>query len=322
MLLRPASPPGSSGSVRAKGTIPMRPIQATIALVVLLTACLGDPAGPAVLDVGVVGAGIDTVWVGAPGEPLPAGVRLLVSDDAGRPLPGASLEWEAIGRNAQVLNAMARSNAAGVATASWQLGTDAAEAQQLRVTVRASRKENQIVIRARAVPYVVQQLRIAVDTPAVVRLGDTLPLRVIATDPYGNEFAASDVALSISDPTVAAIVGSSFVGGRRGLAFVRVASGAVTAFFPLRVKQYVAAIVPVSDSLHFSALGAQRPVAYVVRDDRGRVVADTTAAISVADAAVAQVDSQGEYVRAMSLGFTTLRLTLGPATAVIVVGVQ
>ncbi len=298
----------------------MRPIQATIALVLLLTACLGDPAGPAVLDVGVVGAGIDTVWVGAPGEPLPAGVRLLVSDDAGRPLPGASLEWEAIGRNAQVLNAVARSNSAGVATASWQLGSDAAEEQQLRVTVRASRKENQIIIRARAVPHVVSQLRVAVDTPAVVRLGDTLPVRVIATDPYGNEFPAPDVALSISDSTVAAIVGSSFVGGRRGVAFVRVASGAVTVFFPLRVKQYVAAIVPVSDSLHFSALGAQRPVAYVVRDDRGRVVADTTVAIAVADAAVARLE--GEYVRALSLGVTTLRLTLGPASAAIVVGVQ
>src|SRR6267378_8449799 len=118
--------------------------QATLAFALLLTACVGDPAGPGVLAVSVEGAGIDTVWVGAPGEAVPMAIRLHITDDAGRALPGASLEWEAIGHNAQVLSPTVQSDRAGLATAVWQLGTDAAEQQQLRVTVRSARSESQI----------------------------------------------------------------------------------------------------------------------------------------------------------------------------------
>jgi len=318
MLLQSDPSAGSLGPLRAKYP-GMRRIQASLVLAILLTACFGDPAGPGVLSVSVEG-GVDTVWVGAPGEALPTAIRLHITDDAGRTLPAAHLEWEALGRNAQVLSASAQSDGTGLATASWQLGTDAAEEQQLRVTVRASRAENQIVIRARAVPYVVSQVRIALDTPAVVRLGDTLPVRVDAIDPYGNAFPAPDVALSVSDSTVVGLSASGLIGGRRGQSFVRVASHSATAVFPLRVTQYVAAIVPVIDILQFSALGAELPVAYVVHDDRGRVVADTTVAIEVADPAIALV--VGGNVRAVAPGITSLRLSLGPASATMLAGVQ
>jgi hypothetical protein len=304
----------------------VKALRASLGLALLLTACLGDPAGPGVLDVAVLGVGVDTVWVGAPGEPLSTPIRIHVTDDQGRPLSGAALEWEAVGRNAQVLAPTAQSDRSGLATAGWQLGTDAAEAQQLRVTVRSRGTEGQIVIRARAVPYVVAQLRIALDTPAVVRLGDTLPVRAIATDPYGNEFPAPGAALFVLDSTVGSALGDRVVAGpRRGHTTLRATSQGISAGASLHVKQYVAAIEPMADTLRFSALGAQRPVAYVVRDDRGRVVADTAAEISIADGAdgvIAQVDSKGEYVRAVALGFTTLRLALGPASAAIVVGVQ
>src|SRR6185295_14980923 len=161
----------------------MRRVLASLTFVLLLTACLGDPAGPGVLAVAVEGAGIDTVWLGAPGELVPSAIRLRVADAEGRPLAAASIAWEVVGRNARVIGPAAQSDRAGLATAGWQLGTDAAEEQQLRVTVHSSTAENQIVIRARAVPYIVAQLRVALDTPAALRLGDTLPVRAIAIDP-------------------------------------------------------------------------------------------------------------------------------------------
>jgi hypothetical protein len=297
----------------------MKRLPVSLVLALLITACLGDLAGPGVLNV-VVDGGIDTVWVGAPGEALPAAIRLRITDDAGRALPSASVEWEALSRNAQVLSASAQTDRLGLATAAWQLGTDAAEEQQLRVTVRSSRKDGQIVIRARAVPYVVSQVRLAIDTPAVLRLGDTLPVNVIAIDPYGNEFPAPEAVLFVGDSGVASVHVDRVVGARRGHTLLRATSHGLSAATSLSVKQYVAAIIPLSDTLRFSALGAQRPVAYVVRDDRGRVVADTTAAISVADGSVVQLE--GEYVRAVALGLTTLRLALGPASAAIVVGVE
>ena len=320
MLLQSDLNSGSLGPLRAKYPGVKR-LQASLALALLLTACLGDPAGPGVLRISAIGANIDTVWVGAPGEPVPTVIRLRVTDHEGRALASASVEWEALGKSAQVLDATPQSNAAGVATASWQLGTDAAEEQQLRVTVRSSRAENQIVIRARAVAHIVSQVRIALDTPAVVRLGDTLPVRVIAIDPYGNAFPAPDVALSVADSTVASIAGSGVVGGsKRGQSLVRAESRGFAATFTLRVVQHVAAIVPVIDVLQFSALGAELPVTYVVRDDRGRVVADTTVAIEVADPAVAQV--VGGNLRAVAPGITSLRLSLGPASATMLAGVE
>jgi hypothetical protein len=251
---------------------------------------------------------------------MPLGVRLKVADGEGRPLPAATIEWEIVGRNAQLLAPATRSNAAGVATAGWQLGTDAAEEQLLRATVRSSGTEGQIVIRARAVPHIVEQVRLAIDTPAVVRLGDTMTVSVVAVDPYGNVFPAPDLALFVLDTSLASPGVDRVIGGRRGHTMLRATSQGISAAVPLFVTQYVAAIIPVSDSLRFSALGAERPVAYVVRDDRGRVVADTTVAISIADPSVAQLE--GEFVRSLATGVTTLRLALGPATATIVVGVQ
>jgi hypothetical protein len=274
-----------------------------------------------VLNLAVEGAGLDTVWAGAPGEPISTAIRVRVTDDEGRPLPGASLEWAALGQGAQVLNGTAQTSSTGLATAGWLLGTNAAEEQRLQLTVRTSRRESQIVIRARAVPHIVSQLRVALDTPAVLRLGDTLPVAANAIDPYGNVFPAPDLAISLADSALGSIVEASVIGGpRRGRSVVHVASHGVEAAFPLHVTQYVAAIVPVADTLRFSALGAQRPIAYVVRDDRGRVVADTTAAISVEDPSVVQLG--GEYAQAVTSGATRLRITLGEATATIAVGVQ
>src|SRR5881396_2390422 len=150
--------------------------------------------------------------------------RVRVTDDAGRPLPAARLTWEAVGRNAQVLDAAEQSNSAGFATARWQLGSDASEEQRLHVLVRTSGQRSEVVIRARAVPHIVSQIRVLVDTPAVLRLGDTVAVGVNAIDPYGNVFIAPDVALSVGDSAIGWVAGQSLVGGpRRGQALVRVA---------------------------------------------------------------------------------------------------
>ncbi|HXG97668.1 MAG TPA: hypothetical protein VNJ06_11230, partial [Gemmatimonadales bacterium] len=115
-------------------------------LIVFAASCLGDPLGPGSLTVAAIGGPADTAWVGAPGEPIAGGVRLRITDDAGRPLPAASLTWEAVGANSQVLNPVDQSNRDGYATATWQLGTNAAEPQQLRVMVRAGRHNHELTL--------------------------------------------------------------------------------------------------------------------------------------------------------------------------------
>lgn len=294
-------------------------LQARLVLLVAMSACVADPFAVRGVRATMDGAGLDTVWLGAPGEAVP-GVNLRFTDGGGKPLAGASVEWKSVGRNAQVVAPAVTTNKTGEARAGWVLGTDASEEQQLNVTVFFPGHESQIVIRARAVPHIVSQLRVELDT-AALRLGDTLQVGVEAIDPYGNPFPAPDVTLSLTDSAVASVAGSGVVGGpRRGRTIVRVAHHGVVTYFPLRVMQHVAAIVPAADTMRFSSLGAELPVAYVVRDDRDRLVADTTATLSIADTAVAQVS--GSRVRSVGPGATALQLTIGSTAVTVNVGVE
>jgi len=291
---------------------------ATVALALVLVACLDDPVGPSSMTVTLDGGSADTVWSGAPGEALPR-IRIKIRDDAGHPVPGASVAWEAIGQRSGVGNAVSETNTAGEATAVWALGTNASEEQRLHITVQTRHHETELDVRARAVPYLVAGLHLTADS--VLRVGDTLALHVDAIDPYGNVFPAPDVVTTVSDTTVASATGADVIGGpRRGRAIVQVASHGVATWLPLHVTQLVAAIVPVRDTLVFSSLGAQLPVAYVVRDDRGREILDTTAALSVTDTAVVRLE--GTQLRSLTRGAASLQLQLGAATASVTLAVD
>ena len=258
------------------------------ALLLGLVACADEATGPGFLYVFPVGAVADTAWQGAPGEPIPSGVAVGIKDAEGRPVAGASVTWETEGRNAQVLAAASQSDARGLATAVWQLGTDASEQEQLHVTVRWGRRNGSLTLRARAVPHVVAQLRVSVDSHAVLRVGDSLPIVVTALDPYGNTFPAPPARLSVSDTTMGTVSGSFVIGGpKRGTTEVTVTSDYVTTRVSLQTVQRVAAIIPGAATLSFRSLGAVVPITYQVRDDRGLVVADTAATLAVVDTAVA-----------------------------------
>jgi hypothetical protein len=295
---------------------------ALLLLPLVVAACIDDPTGPSALSIRTVGASPDTMWIGAPGEPIPTGVAIRITNlQSGEPVAGATVTWEAFGHNAVVVHGSAQSDAKGLATAVWQLGTSADEEQQLLVSVRSGQRNGQFRLRALAVPHVVAQLRLSVDSSTVVRLGDSLPIGVTAVDPFGNVFAPAAARLSSSDSTVGTVAGSVFVAGpRRGVTELEIVSDNVTARIPLRVVQHVAAIVPQTSALSFTSLGAELPIGYAVLDDRGRVVAETTAVLSVADTTVAQLSDT--LVRASKAGSTELRFTVGTATTTIPVSVQ
>jgi len=279
-------------------------VQAALPLAV--AACLSDPVGPGTLVVRPIAGSLDSIWVGAPGEPLGTGVRLQVTDGSGLPVPGATVGWQAVGRGAQVLDAGAQTDAQGNVRGGWLLGTDAAQEQMLNITVRTAQHESAVTIRARAVPHVVTRVQVAVDTPAVLRVGDTLALVAQAVDPYGNVFPAPNVQLAIGDSTIGRVTSSIVVGGpRRGRTVVIVMSEGVQSTLALHVTQYVAKIVPAVDTFRFTSLGAELPVSYSVVDDRGKVVADTQATITVLDTAVAQVAAG--HIQSVSVGSTSLR---------------
>jgi len=285
-----------------------------------LSACAGDPTGPGVLFVTPVGAGADTVWSGAPGEAIPS-VAIRVRDGQGALVAGATITWEAVGRNAQILYGSAKTDAHGFAAAAWQLGTNAVEEQQLRITAQRGQLRRELLIHARAVPHVVGQLRVSVDSPAVLRVGDSLRFSVTAIDPYGNTFPAPQPRLALTDTTMGRLSGAVVIGGpKRGALELRVTSNYVTTRVPLRVVQYVASMTPIIDKLEFTSLRAQLPIKYVLHDDKGNIVTDTVAQAQVVDTSIALIE--GDSVRSVGPGATVLRLSVGAVVATVGLGVE
>src|SRR5262249_35412744 len=94
----------------------------------------------------------------------------------------------------------------------------------------------------------------------------------------------------------------------------------VTARVPVRVVQYAEAILPNRDRLNFTSLGAEQSVLYQVHDDRGRLIADTTATVAIADTSVALF--AGGAVRAVRPGETRLQLSVGSVNQTVLIDVQ
>jgi hypothetical protein len=277
--------------------------------------CLADRIGPGVLSLEIEGGFVD------PAHPLEdAVVRVRVRDASGEPVAGATLTWVATGVGSNVVPAGPTSDWEGYGSARWTLGTDAREEQGLRVLAQSRGAMSEVAVSGRVTPNVVAQLRAVVDTPMSVRLGDTVPNLVEAVDPYGNPFPAPNPELAVDDSAVVWTIGTGVIGGRRGATTVTVRSDGRELRVPVRVVQYVAAIVPAADTLRFSSLGADRPFAYEVMDDRGRLVADTAATVSISDSAVVLVAAGS--VRSQSLGATAVHLDIGLVGAVVAVEVR
>src|SRR5436190_4134036 len=291
---------------------------ATILFALMLAACLGDPVGPGIMSISIDGGTADTLWNGSPGELMPI-IRVRVRDEQGRPVPAAAIRWEAFGKLAALESMQTQTDAAGEATAVWRLGTDAAEQQRLQISVQTARHGADLELRARAVPHVVASVRATADS--VLRVGDTLSLQVDSIDPYGNVFPAPDVQAFLTDTSRGSIVAGRLTGGpRRGQLIVLATSHTRVDSVRIHVTQYVAAIVPARNTIQFTSLGATRPFGYEVRDDRGRMVNDTVAALSLSDTGVARLN--GTDIVAVKPGSTTLEMTLSPATASVTISID
>jgi hypothetical protein len=184
-----------------------------------------------------------------------------------------------------------------------------------------SHHQSEIVIRARVIPHIVAALQVAVDTPLVMHLGDTTALAANAIDPYGNVFVAPDLELSIRDFTIGAIAGARLIAGpHRGRSLVTVKSRGVAIDLPLQVMQLVVSIRASDDTIHLWSLGAESSLDYIVRDDRGRLVADTVVAISGMDTTIVRL-TDGR-VRSVATGATALQLAIGAVTTTVIVEVE
>jgi hypothetical protein len=206
----------------------------------------------------------------------------------------------------------------------WRLGTRAAEQQVLRVIANTIASQAQLEFAATAVPHIVSQVVLRIDTTAGLRVGDSIRLDAEAIDPYGNVFPAPSPVFESLDTTIARAVDGWLIGGpRRGRALVRVQSAVLDAVAPVPVFQRVSAIVPGLDTVYLTSLGSRLSIPYVVRDDRGGLVRDTAVEISVADSDIVQLpqelvpvvtDTGSALVIARANGVTQILLSVPEAS--------
>ena len=293
-----------------------RRVTLAAALTTLVAACSGEPVGGDPVVVLHLEGSPDTAFTGTPGELLDRRIVLRAELTDGEPLIRAAVRWTAGGAGGAVLDATTLTDSAGRISASWRLGTVAAETQMLTVSVTAPgvvAAERRFT--ARAVPARVAA--IDADSATVsIALARTAQLTATATDPYGNRFRPLELRIRTLDSTVAVIgAGGTIVPRRRGSASLVVDvpgtpehADTVT----LNVFQRVAAIRLPSDSVRFSAVGTTIPVAAELIDEDGLAIADSAPAAQVDDGAVATLATDGTLaLTSRGQGETQLRLASG-----------
>ena len=288
------------------------------ALFAVTASCSGEPVGggPAV-HLRLDGA-LDTAFTGVPGELLERRVALRAILEGGEPVVRAHVRWSVAGKGAGVVGATATTDSAGRLSASWRLGTDAAEPQALSVTVElpgATGAERQFT--ATAVPTRVAAIEADSSTLSIA-LARTGRLTATATDPYGNRFRPAELRIRVADTAVAAIGAEGTIIPRRrgGTSLVLDVPGTPehADTVALAVFQRVAGIRVVSDSVRFSAVGVSMPITAELVDEDGMTVADSAPAALVDDPGVAALAPDGSLaLTSRGEGATHLRLASGSA---------
>src|SRR2546430_9801438 len=211
----------------------MRPMRwpTTVGSLLCLIGCLGDPVGPGGVLVVRRLSPVDSILVGAPGRPLPITIAFQAVDGNGRPVPAAAVEWTVVGTNGRVEEASVVTDAAGLLSAVWVLGTRATEAQGLGVRIEAGKHAVAASLSAIAKPAEVSSIAFRQDT-TTVKLGVATALTVQATDPFGNQFLPAATRFVSLDTTLCTVDSLGVVQARRrgfGRVVVRAGSAVDTA---------------------------------------------------------------------------------------------
>lgn len=178
---------------------------AAVALLGLVAACGDSPAGPSPVASAIrIEAG--NQQEGVAGEPLPVRVAVSVLDASGRPLSNARVTFNAAPGAGSITPAAVQTNADGRAEGQWVLGTTAGFA----VATANVSGTNGVTFIATVLPGPASQV-VAVPGAASLGVGDTLRLRAIARDMFGNSLPAEALAWSALDPSIATVASNGLL---------------------------------------------------------------------------------------------------------------
>jgi hypothetical protein len=214
------------------------------------------------------------------GTPVTNPLVVKVTDAQNNPFQGAVVHWVVTFGGGIASPDSSITNAQGLASASWIMGTSTAGTPTLEARA-TNLTGSPVVFNAIADPGATASVVIAgPDSVALTSLGDTIRFFAAAQDQYGNHTGAAITWLSLD--TVVARVNATgtvtaFANGRaRIVASVNPADTVI-----VNVTQQVASITATPDPVTINAIGDTLQLSANVRDARNNVVATAVTWISI-----------------------------------------
>ena len=141
-----------------------------------------------------------TLQTGTVGAILATPLSVVVTDASGRAIGGARVDWDASAGSGSTNPSSSSTNAQGVATTIWTLGTVAGTN---RVTAQVS-GVTPVTFSATALTGPPASV-VATPELAFLGVGDTLRVRASVRDQYGNDIVGQAINFTSSDPAIATV---------------------------------------------------------------------------------------------------------------------
>ena len=212
VLLRPSTPPSTPPltTASAAGRATSSRAATTIALVLgamLLGACRGgDATSPNTATPTAVVAQTGNQQTGVAGTALPVTLTVLVTDKENKPVSGRRVDWDVGVGSGTASPGSSTTDARGIATTTWTLGTTAGTA---RVNAQVN-GVNPATFTATVLPGAADKM-VATPDALFLGVGDTVRVRASLRDQFGNEITGQAVSFASLDETRASVATSGLV---------------------------------------------------------------------------------------------------------------
>ncbi|MBW3552524.1 MAG: Ig-like domain-containing protein [Gemmatimonadetes bacterium] len=233
-----------------------------------------------------------------------SGVAVTVKDAEGRPVAGASVVWSADAGGATSPGASV-TDAEGVATTAWTLGTTAGTQ-----TLLASVDGLEATFTVATVADELAVLDVDHGGRVLHALADTLHLSVVAEDRHGNPVGSSGIVWSSLDGGVATVAAGVVTAVSEGTARVVAMSASFADTAVVEVDQIVAGIALSPSSPRVLVKAETLELAAVPVDSNGAAV-DTVLTVAWASSAEGVVTVSGGTVQAVEVGEAVITATAG-----------
>lgn len=164
--------------------------------------------------------------------------------------------------------------------------TSAARRGTTTVTFASSGQEFRAAVR---VVQVVAGIEPAIDTLRFSSLGAELPVRVAVRDDRGYLVPDTTVMIAVADTTVAQAMGGVVRSVGSGATALRLSLGSVETTIAVAVRQRVASLRLVRDTLRLDALQDTTTVHLIARDSLGAIIRNPLVVYTVSDSNVAKI---------------------------------